>query len=100
MDGDNPEVAPRVYNKVVVVVRPQRSPGGGTAAAAPSRLTDAELLQLVARGDTVAFRALWQRNGGAVYALCRRVLGDAGHAEDAAQETFVRVWRGAEHAPA
>jgi RNA polymerase sigma-70 factor (ECF subfamily) len=51
---------------------------------------------LVADGCASAFEALWLRSGAAVYSVCRRVLGDQDTAEDAAQETFVRIWRTAD----
>jgi RNA polymerase sigma-70 factor (ECF subfamily) len=36
---------------------------------------------------------LYRTYGGIVYARCRRILGDAQAAEDAAQETFLRLHR-------
>jgi RNA polymerase sigma-70 factor (ECF subfamily) len=42
---------------------------------------------------------LYRAYGGAVYARCRRLLGDAQAAEDAAQETFLRVHRHLARAP-
>jgi RNA polymerase sigma-70 factor, ECF subfamily len=42
---------------------------------------------------------LYRTYGGAVYARCRRILGDAQAAEDAAQETFIRVHRHLAQAP-
>jgi RNA polymerase sigma-70 factor, ECF subfamily len=42
---------------------------------------------------------LYRAYGGAVYARCRRILGDAQAAEDAAQETFIRVHRHLAQAP-
>ena len=71
--------------------RSRRPPERLTVAEA----TDAELLQLVAAGSQPAFRALWSRYGAAVYRVCLDVVGDPLVAEDAAQEAFVRVWRGA-----
>jgi RNA polymerase sigma-70 factor (ECF subfamily) len=55
-----------------------------------------ELRQLVRRcldGDQVAMQHLVQRYRDRVYALCLRILGQREDAEDAAQETFVRVFR-------
>lgn len=60
----------------------------------PARIpTDAELLRRVGDGNDHAFREIWTRYGRAVYGVCHVVLGDAGAAEDAAQEAFVRIWR-------
>lgn len=56
-------------------------------------LGDAELFRLVADGSEAAFEALWRRYGSAVLGVCRAILRDHEVAEDAAQETFTRVWR-------
>jgi RNA polymerase sigma-70 factor (ECF subfamily) len=45
-------------------------------------------------GDPAAFESLVRRHEGQVYRLARRMLGDADEALDAAQETFLRVYRG------
>jgi RNA polymerase sigma-70 factor (ECF subfamily) len=42
---------------------------------------------------------LYRAYGGAVYARCRRLLRDDHAAEDAAQETFIRVYRHLARAP-
>jgi RNA polymerase sigma-70 factor (ECF subfamily) len=42
---------------------------------------------------------LYRRYGPAIYARCRRILEDADAAEDATQETFLRVYRHVERAP-
>lgn len=54
---------------------------------------DAALLARVGRGDEAATRMIVNAKLPRVLALARRVLGDAGEAEDVAQETFLRVWR-------
>lgn len=56
---------------------------------------DARLLAGVAEGDPDAFAALWTRYGQPVHGLCRAMLGERAAAEDAVQETFLRIWRGA-----
>ena len=61
----------------------------------PNLVSDAELLRLIGEGSESAFRALWARYGTAVYRVCRGVLRDPEAAEDATQEAFVRIWRGA-----
>lgn len=61
----------------------------------PSQCSDAELLNLIADGSETAFRALWERYGGAILRICGAVLKDPVAAEDAAQEAMVRVWRSA-----
>src|SRR4051794_13605952 len=58
------------------------------------QITDRSLLDSFAqRGDTEAFAALTQRTAGMVYATCRRIVGDAALAQDAAQETFLQLLR-------
>lgn len=57
--------------------------------------TDAELIGRVARGDRLAFEALYARYARAVLGLALRRLGERGRAEDATQEAFVAIWRSA-----
>ncbi len=50
---------------------------------------------LVARaqaGDQTAFRELYRQHVGRVYALCLRLTGNAGDAEERTQDVFVRLW--------
>lgn len=54
--------------------------------------TDSELAQQVARRDERAFLALYDRFASRVYALTMRVLGDAMMAEEATQDTFLKLW--------
>ena len=51
--------------------------------------------QLVDRariGDSRAFEALYRATVERVYALCLRMSGDAGRAEELTQDVFVRAW--------
>jgi RNA polymerase sigma-70 factor (ECF subfamily) len=57
--------------------------------------TDDELVRRYAEGDAAAARQLTERHAGRVYGPARRMLGDAAEAEDVAQETLRRLWRGA-----
>jgi RNA polymerase sigma-70 factor (ECF subfamily) len=57
--------------------------------------TDGELILRTGDGDRGAFEALYRRYARPVFGLALRRLGDRGRAEDAVQETFVSVWRGA-----
>jgi RNA polymerase sigma-70 factor, ECF subfamily len=57
--------------------------------------TDAHLIERVAGGDRDAFTELYRRFARPVLAMAVRQLGDAGRAEEAAQETFTAVWRSA-----
>jgi RNA polymerase sigma-70 factor (ECF subfamily) len=70
----------------------------GTVEQAPARLVVAPepsvvdpVVSSAMAGDPVAFRAVVQRYGQAVYGLCRRYLGEA-EGEDVAQETFLRAF--------
>lgn len=62
---------------------------------APGSVTDAELiLAVLERDDRRAFAQLVQRHQGTVRSVLRRLArGDAGLADDLAQETFVLAWR-------
>ncbi|WP_067173211.1 RNA polymerase sigma factor [Microtetraspora niveoalba] len=57
--------------------------------------TDLELLRLVTRGDEHAFEQLYARHARALLAYAEGLLGERGPAEEALQETFIAVWRGA-----
>jgi RNA polymerase sigma factor (sigma-70 family) len=54
---------------------------------------DAQLAARFADGDPDTVRAVYQSYGRLVYAVAYKVLGDAGLAEDATQQTFVQAWR-------
>ncbi len=67
-----------------------------TAAQQAARLQETQELELIERavtGDERAFAELVTRYQSAVYNLAYRMLGDAGEAEDAAQEVFLRIYR-------
>ena len=52
-----------------------------------------ELILKAKSGDKHAFRALYDEHIVRVYALCYRLTGEKGMAEDAAQEVFIQLWR-------
>jgi RNA polymerase sigma-70 factor, ECF subfamily len=56
-------------------------------------VSDARLVTSIARYNEVALAEVYRRHGRAVYGLARRVLQDAGEAEDVTQEVFLRLWR-------
>ncbi|MGH2363492.1 MAG: sigma-70 family RNA polymerase sigma factor [Chloroflexota bacterium] len=64
-----------------------------TAAPSGSLPRDEELMEQVARGDSAALSALYQRYAGAVFSLAFRVVNDREAAEELLNEAFVRVWR-------
>ena len=56
-----------------------------------------EVLNQVHRGNQEAFTQLVETYQRPVYNLCYRMLGDQDEAEDAAQETFLRVYKNIKH---
>lgn len=55
-------------------------------------LDDTELVAQVANGDEPAFLALYDRYAGRVHALNLRILGETMLAEEATQDTFLKLW--------
>ncbi|PZQ16884.1 MAG: RNA polymerase subunit sigma [Ancylobacter novellus] len=53
------------------------------------------LINRVADGDRAAFAALYRATSPKLYAICLRILKDRGEAEDALQDIYVKIWRGA-----
>lgn len=54
---------------------------------------DAQLAAGFADGDADAVRQVYETYGRLVHSVAYRVLGDAGLAEDATQQTFLQAWR-------
>lgn len=46
----------------------------------------------VGQGDRPALKLLYQRTSAKLFALCLRILGDRGAAEDVLQEIYLSVW--------
>ncbi|MGI9015744.1 MAG: RNA polymerase sigma factor [Euzebya sp.] len=57
--------------------------------------SDEELLRCFVEGDAVAFTVLMQRHRDLVYAICWRFFRNDADAEDATQDAFVALYRGA-----
>ncbi len=55
--------------------------------------TDAEMIPLLAAGDTRAIEPLYDRYSRLAYGLAFRMLNDRMAAEDVVQEAFVALWR-------
>ncbi|MFN8593301.1 MAG: sigma-70 family RNA polymerase sigma factor [Thermomicrobiales bacterium] len=56
-------------------------------------VSDNELLAAVAGGDHAALLGLYDRHSRIAYGLAYRILSDAGAAEEAVQDAFLRIWR-------
>lgn len=54
---------------------------------------DARLLYAIAGGDERALAALYHRRGGLIYSFLTRMLGHEAEAQEALQDTFIRLWR-------
>ncbi|MCW5910562.1 MAG: RNA polymerase sigma factor [Cyclobacteriaceae bacterium] len=55
--------------------------------------TEPEIIKKAAAGDRSAFRQLAETHQRFVYAVAVRVLNNPQDAEDATQETFIRLWK-------
>jgi RNA polymerase sigma-70 factor (ECF subfamily) len=60
-----------------------------------ARLSDEALAAQVARGNSAALEALYERHSSTVLGLTLKIIGDRAAAEDILQETFWRVWKSA-----
>ncbi|HEU0294947.1 MAG TPA: sigma-70 family RNA polymerase sigma factor [Anaerolineales bacterium] len=64
-------------------------------AAVQEELSDQVLAARVARGDSAALEALYDRHASTVLGMLVKVIGDRAMAEDVLQETFWRLWKSA-----
>jgi RNA polymerase sigma factor (sigma-70 family) len=60
-----------------------------------AHLSDEAVVALCGRSDQVALAELYDRYGRVAYGLAVRILRDESLAEDAVQEAFLAIWRGA-----
>ena len=82
-------------NDVPVRTKNESSLLRGQGETRTEQLSDEILAARVARGDSVALEALYDRHASTVLGVLLKVIGDRATAEDALQETFWRVWKGA-----
>lgn len=54
---------------------------------------DAALVSASLKGDDIAFDQLFARHYPSIFGVCKSQIGDSSHAEDAAQETFMRAYK-------
>lgn len=57
------------------------------------QLSDTHLVALIRKGQNAALGVLIQRHLPSVYRFLYRMVGDSHHAEDLAQETFLKAWK-------
>jgi RNA polymerase sigma-70 factor (ECF subfamily) len=50
-------------------------------------------VRAAAEGDRAAFERLYHRHAGRIYAVCLRLCGEPGRAEECAQDAFVQAWQ-------
>jgi RNA polymerase sigma-70 factor (ECF subfamily) len=57
------------------------------------KLSEADIVQRVRKGDQTVFEELYRAHSRRVYALCLRMVGDPTEAEDLTQEVFLLLFR-------
>jgi RNA polymerase sigma-70 factor (ECF subfamily) len=65
---------------------------GLAAMPTDGRTAEFERVRRAQQGDVAAFEELYRDHVGRVFALCMRLSGDCGLAEDLVQDVFVRAW--------
>lgn len=79
----------------VTTLPPHDSASHAPAEAASARADEIDLVGRIAGGDTAAFRRIVERHIATVTGIAARMLNDGAEAEDVAQETMIRLWKGA-----
>ncbi len=63
-----------------------------TPRAASAGSDESDLVDRAVAGDTAAFERIYRANERRIYAVCLRMTGNSGLAEECAQSTFIRAW--------
>ncbi len=58
--------------------------------------TDLDIAKALAAGDVTGLAWLYDRYSSLAYSVALRILGDPGRAEDVVQDTFLKLWHGAD----
>lgn len=69
--------------------------GSGNGGFEVATRSDGDLLAQIHEGDSAAVEQLYRRHGPHLLALVTRIVGDQQLAEEAVQDTFLAIWRGA-----
>lgn len=62
-----------------------------------SHLDDESIAEHLSRGHEEALTVLYERHGGLVLRIARRILGDDGEAEETVQDVFLEIYRRISH---
>ena len=92
----NSTAPPLVGGKAIALASSAATAGGSSRLSEPAEsplADDSELLAAVCRGDRRAFRALYDRYGADVLAVCERILHQRADAEDAVADVFWEIWQ-------
>ena len=77
-----------------IQVEPSRRAQSGSSPAADFSLDDRALASACQSGDLRAFERLYQLHGARMKSVARNLLGTTSDAEDAVQDTFLKIQRG------
>jgi RNA polymerase sigma-70 factor (ECF subfamily) len=91
----NPTTQSKNANNVSMRINSESSLLPSRNATVQEELSDEVLAARVARGDSTALDALYDRHASTVLGILVKVIGDRALAEDVLQETFWRVWKSA-----
>lgn len=89
---DDPQRGRRALALAGAASAPGRAEVGCLSSRSDLPGDDRRTLQAIKGGDARALASLYRRHGRAVLALCRRILGDADEAEEAALDSFAQIW--------